>query len=112
MDAATADVMAELQVVKSMLHDLTAILHRLAVPVQVLTTEQVAERLGRDVRTVHRLYAGGVFSDARPPGKRVKSSPRLTYADEVAAYTADGVNGVRRVQEQLGRPVARLRVAR
>lgn len=94
---------ADVAEIKAQLHDLRAMVARLCVPVDVLHTADVARRLGRSEKTVKRLFARGVFTDARPPGKRVAGSDRLTYADEVAAYLAEGEAGVRRVRQELGR---------
>jgi hypothetical protein len=89
--------------IKAQLHDLRAMVARLCVPVDVLHTAEVARRLGRSVPTVNRLFARGVFSDARPPGTRRPGSDRLTFGDEVAVYLAEGEAGVRRLRESLGR---------
>ncbi|HYH64776.1 MAG TPA: hypothetical protein VD866_08800 [Urbifossiella sp.] len=97
---ATADDVAD---IKAQLHRLTAMVARLSVPVEVLHTADVARLLGRSVGTVGLLYASGLFTDARPPGRRGKGATRLTYADEVAVYRAEGAAGVRRLRVELGR---------
>ena len=45
----------------------------------------------------------GVFTDGRPPGKRVAGSARLIFADELEAYRADGEAGVNRIRGDRGR---------
>lgn len=100
---AAPDIDARLDALATQLHRLTAMVARLCVPVDVIHTADVAKLLGRCEGTVKVLFARGVFTDARPPGRRGKGAPRLTYADEVTVYRAEGEAGVRRLRRELGR---------
>jgi hypothetical protein len=100
---AVGTVESKLDAILSELHDLRAHVYRLALPVDVLTQQQAAARLGKCSRTLHTLATRGVFSDGRAPGNRVKGSPRLYYADEIDVYRAEGEAGVRRLRGEVGR---------
>ena len=79
------------------------IVNRNAVPVDLVDTDEAARRAGVSKTTLRYLAMRSVFTDGRPPEKRVKQCPRRWYADEVAAYRTEGEAGVRRLREQTGR---------
>lgn len=98
-----ADLAAKLDAVLAEQHELRRLVHRMTVPVSVLTTAQAAERIGRSERVLCTITARGVFTDGRSPQNRVKGAPRLYYADELDVYRSEGEAGVRRLRAALGR---------
>lgn len=79
----------------------TTIQSRLAPPVDRLTLQEAAKRIGIGASTLSKVSSRGVFSDARP--NKVAGSKRLYLADELDAYAADGEAGVARLRKLLGR---------
>lgn len=93
----------KLDAVLTELHDLKRLFHRMLLPAEVVPTAEAARRLGCCTKTVNTLAVRGVFTDGRPPGKRVAGNARLYYADEIEVYRAEGEAGVRRLRFGLGR---------
>jgi hypothetical protein len=101
--ADNAAILAKLDAVLAEQHSLRLLVHRLTVPVDVLNIEQAAARLAVSVRTMERLTARELFTDARPPGRRVARVPRVYYADELEIYRTEGEPGLREHRERFGR---------
>lgn len=96
-------VLAKLDAVLAEQHELRRLVHRMTVPVEVVSLAEAARRLSCSTKSVKRLHAGRLFTDGRPPEKRVAGADLVFYADEIDAYRADGERGVKRLREQLGR---------
>jgi hypothetical protein len=103
LEALLAQLMAKLEVIMTLNHQVLRELQRLSTPVDLVDTEEAARRAGVSVRTLVRLTAMQVFTDGRPPEKRGTKAPRRYYADEVNLYRTEGEDGVRRFQEEQGR---------
>lgn len=98
-----AAILAKLDAVLAEQHELRRLVHRMTVPVDVLSTGEAAKRLGCAGSTMERLAARSIFTDARAPERRVTGCPRIYYADEIDAYRAEGERGVNRIRDELGR---------
>lgn len=96
-------ILAKLDAVLAEQHELRRLVHKLAVPVNVLDKAAAAARIGVSARTLERVTAAAVFTDARPPERRTAGTSRRYYADELDVYRSDGAAGVRRLRDQLGR---------
>lgn len=92
------------------IEELTLTVHRLertvrckvAAPVDRLTLEEAAVRLGRSTAGFEHVVRSGLFTDPRPADKR-RGSKRLFLADEIDVYATDGERGVERLRADLGR---------
>lgn len=102
-EAAQPATAEQLNAVLAELHAIKRIVHRLAVPVDVLNSAAAAERLSRSVKTIKRLHARGIFTDGRAPGNRKPGADLVFLADEIEVYRAEGEAGVRRLRDELGR---------
>jgi hypothetical protein len=98
-----AAVLAKLDAVIDGQHELRRLVHRMTVVVDVLSSPVAAKRLGVSVRTLERITARGIFTDARAPERRVPGADRVYFADEVQVYITDGERGVERLRKELGR---------
>lgn len=72
-------------------------------PVARMTMPEVAEKLRVSVRTVERLCARCVFSDARGKQDRRHGCKRMLFSDEVQVYILEGAPAVKRFRKELGR---------
>ncbi len=84
-------------------HKLQQLVHRMTVPVDVLSLDEAANRLCRSKSTVRLLHVRRVFTDGRAPERRIARSPLIFYADEIEAYRSEGEKGVKRLRVELGR---------
>ncbi len=98
-----ATIASKLDAVLFEQHQLRQLLHRMTVPVNVLSASQASSRLGVSASTLDRITARAVFTDARAPERRVKGAPRTYYADEIDVYRSEGEKGVKRLRVELGR---------
>jgi hypothetical protein len=98
-----ATILAKLDAVLAEQHELRRLVHRMTVVVDVLQMPEAAQRLGVSPRTVERLAARCVFTDARSPERRLARVARLFFADELDVYRIEGERGVKRLREALGR---------
>lgn len=96
-------ILAKLDVLIAEQHELRRLVHKLAVPVDVLLSRDAAKRIGVSLRTLEGLTSTGLFSDARAPERRGRGSPRTYFTDELDVYRTDGEVGVKRLRRELGR---------
>lgn len=101
--ADNAAILAKLDAILTEQHELRRLVHRMAVVTETITIDEAARRLFRSRRSVENLAARQVFTDGRPPDKRVRGSPLVFYADEIEVYRSDGEAGVARLRKELGR---------
>lgn len=97
-----AEILAKLDAILTEQHELRRLVHRMTVPVEVCNLTEAARRLSRSTKWVKQLVARQVFTDGRPPGKRVAGADLLFLADELDVYRAEGERGVERLREDLG----------
>jgi len=98
-----AEVLRKLDAVLTEQHELRRLVHRMTVPVDVLSRDQAAKRLGVSLHTLKRLTARAIFTDARSPERRSAGVNRVYYADEIDTYRSEGKKGVERLRKEFGR---------
>lgn len=102
MSATLDDLAAKVGELTLTVHRLTQVVQsRLAPPVDRLTLDEAAARLGRSASTFEKVVRRGLFTDPRPD--KARGSKRLFLCDEIDAFAVDGPEGVRRLREFLGR---------
>lgn len=102
--APTADrpaTAADVEALRAEIRTLTALVRGKLNPAPPQLTLDEAVKLKLSRHTLMALVARGVFTDHR--GLKRRGSPIRLYADELQAYREDGIEGVRRLREDMGR---------
>lgn len=84
-------------------HELRRLVHKIAVPIQTVSLTEAAARLCRSTKWLKRVQARAVFTDGRPPDRRVAGADLVFFADEIEVYRLEGEPGVRRLRAEMGR---------